>query len=109
MGQLFFDMSLIEEVMGVSPYNDNKNPLTTNDRDSIFKDTTGAVKGYDGLMEVRKLGQNVEDGLIAWISIGIDSGSSAGGNSGNGGKTSAAGTVGLPGVFSRSNFLSGAD
>lgn len=72
VGQLFFNMSLISEVEAIAPYNTNTNPFTSNSQDSIFRRASTSVPGWDGLMDVRKLGSNVEDGIIAWISVGID-------------------------------------
>jgi len=75
VGQLYFDMDLINEVEAVTPYSTNTIRLINNNNDRIFRSTSNAVAGYDGLMDVRKLGDNVNDGMIAWISIGIDRGS----------------------------------
>jgi len=76
IGQLYFDMDLVNQVEAVSPYTLNRASLTSNNDDRIFRDSNTAVAGYDGLMDVRKLGDNVNDGIVAWISVGINRGSS---------------------------------
>jgi hypothetical protein len=68
-------MSTIDEVEKISPYSSNTNTLVRNEDDSIFNQQTSAVKGYDGLVNLRKLGSNTQDGYLAWISVGIDLGS----------------------------------
>lgn len=74
IGQLFFQMDTINDISKLKPYSDNQSPLTRNEDDSIFNDATGSVRGYNGLMDMKKIGDNLSDGVIAWISIGIDPG-----------------------------------
>lgn len=86
VGQLYFPMETIEAVGVVSPYSNNKTALLRNENDSLFKSTDDVVAGWDGLMEVRQIGESIKDGLIGWISVGIDlgadqdTGNTAGGN-----------------------------
>ena len=72
VGQLFFPMDAIDAVEATAPYSSNPNTLTRNDQDSIFKSVTDAVSGFNGLVDLRRLGANAEDGYLAWISVGID-------------------------------------
>lgn len=72
VGQLFFPMDAVDDVEATAPYSSNRNSLTRNEQDSIFRSVTDAVSGFDGLVDLRRLGQNAEDGYLAWISIGID-------------------------------------
>ena len=75
IGQLFFDQDLISTVEAVSPYTDNTQTLTTNEDDDILAGE--AVDGSpDPLMEYVWLSNNVEDGIYAWVTIGVDSNSS---------------------------------
>ena len=69
VGQLFFDQDLITSVEAVSPYNTNTQELTTNDEDGILSDEADTI---DPVMEYVLLGDSVEDGILAWISFGID-------------------------------------
>ncbi|KAE8318470.1 Intradiol ring-cleavage dioxygenase [Aspergillus transmontanensis] len=69
VGQIFFDQDLISEVEKNTPYSTNTQELTENADDSILSteaDTT------DPFMEYILLGDDVSDGIFAWISIGID-------------------------------------
>jgi hypothetical protein len=104
VGQLFFTTDLINSVEATDPYSSNTNRLTTNANDNIYNRQANAVAGYDGLMDVRLLGSSVEDGIIAWASVGIDRSSnhdtgfaSSGGGAGGGGSGgSSTATVGAP-------------
>jgi len=117
VGQLFFPMSNIDEVEKIDPYSKNTNSLVRNEDDSIFNRQTGAVNGYDGLVDLRKLGSNVQDGYLAWISIGIDIASThdtgfpdnAGSNSGASTTTRTGNTVGSPTSSSTRAATAGAD
>jgi protocatechuate 3,4-dioxygenase beta subunit len=70
VGQLFFDQDLLTEVEATSAYNVNKQPVTLNSADSIFAEETAS--GFDPVMEYALLGDSVEDGVFAWISVGVD-------------------------------------
>lgn len=68
--QLFFDQSLIDAVEATYLYNTNTQAITTNAEDSIFlgeaNDDTDPVVSYT------LLGDDVTDGLLAWLAFGID-------------------------------------
>ncbi|KAF1323062.1 hypothetical protein FI667_g10799, partial [Globisporangium splendens] len=70
VGQLFFDQDLITEVEATSAYSVNKQSLTLNSADSIFAEETAS--GFDPVMEYALLGDSIEDGVFAWISVGVD-------------------------------------
>ncbi|KAH6656871.1 Intradiol ring-cleavage dioxygenase [Truncatella angustata] len=70
IGQLFFDQSLITEVEATSPYNTNSQSLTQNTADSIAAGE--ATSEYDPYVDYVYLGDSVEDGLLGFITIGID-------------------------------------
>ncbi|GAB9473812.1 hypothetical protein Gpo141_00010958 [Globisporangium polare] len=70
VGQIFFDQDLITEVEATGVYTTNTQRLTTNTRDSIF--IQSAASGFDPIVEYALLGDSVEDGIFAWISIGVD-------------------------------------
>ncbi|KAF2995983.1 hypothetical protein G7054_g5715 [Neopestalotiopsis clavispora] len=70
IGQLFWDESLRAEVEATYPYTENEQALTVNDDDmwSIIQ----ADETYDPLPQYIYLGPSIEDGLFAWIQIGIN-------------------------------------
>ncbi|RLN93193.1 hypothetical protein BBJ28_00003013 [Nothophytophthora sp. Chile5] len=70
VGQIFFDQDLITEVEATSPYSTNTQEITTNADDTIFSEE--AVEDFDPVMEYVLLGDTVEDGIMAWISVGVD-------------------------------------
>lgn len=70
VGQLFFDQDLITEVEATSPYSTNTQDLTTNANDSILSEEADTI---DPFMEYVLLGDDVSDGVFAWITVGIDS------------------------------------
>lgn len=70
VGQLFFDQDLITKVEKTSPYSTNTQDLTTNAEDSILSEEADTI---DPFMEYVLLGDDVSDGIFAWISVGVDS------------------------------------
>ncbi|GAB7330511.1 hypothetical protein MBLNU13_g02110t1 [Cladosporium sp. NU13] len=68
-GQIFFDQDLISQVEATSAYKDNQQVLTTNAEDYLFFEEAA---GMDPVMEYVLLGDDITDGIMAWISIGID-------------------------------------
>ncbi|KAG9657804.1 aromatic compound dioxygenase, partial [Aureobasidium melanogenum] len=71
VGQLFFDMSLLEQVEATYPYNTNTQDWTINSEDSILAEET-ATDGVDPVVEYILLGEDISDGVLAWISMGVD-------------------------------------
>ena len=69
VAQIFFDQSLIAEVDTVYPYTENSQELTQNADDTILVQETASM---DPFVEYIWMGDNIEDGIFAWISIGID-------------------------------------
>ncbi|KAJ5180129.1 hypothetical protein N7492_003339 [Penicillium capsulatum] len=69
VGQLFFDQDLITDVEKTSPYSTNTQDLTTNADDSILSEEADTI---DPFMEYVLLGDDVSDGIFAWISVGVD-------------------------------------
>lgn len=70
VGQIFFDQDLITEVEKNTPYSTNTQELTENSNDSILAteaDTT------DPFVEYVLLGDDVSDGIFAWVSIAVNS------------------------------------
>jgi protocatechuate 3,4-dioxygenase beta subunit len=69
VGQLFFDQTLIAESATVAPYSDNKQSLTTNQADGIFKQE--AAQG-DPVVFYTYLGADISEGLFGWVAFGVD-------------------------------------
>lgn len=70
IGQFYFDENLIELVEAVEPYKSNDKPRVSNDRDGIA--VAAATDENDIFMDYVLLGDNVSDGVLAWITVGID-------------------------------------
>ncbi|EFX04350.1 GPI anchored cell wall protein [Grosmannia clavigera kw1407] len=70
IGQLFYPETLRSAVEAVAPYNTNTVEVTTNDEDmwSIVQ----ADSSYDPFPEFLYLGDDITDGLFAWIQIGVN-------------------------------------
>jgi len=69
IGQLFFDQDLISQVESLSPYTSNTQELTTNAKDDILE---GEAEDIDPFLEYILLGDDISDGIFAWISVAID-------------------------------------
>ncbi|KAI1208505.1 aromatic compound dioxygenase [Annulohypoxylon truncatum] len=72
VGQAFFDQDLISSVELTEPYSTNTQELTSNADDSILSEEA-ATDGVDPFFEYTLLGDDVTDGLFAWIAFGINS------------------------------------
>lgn len=73
IGQLFFDEDLLSEVYSLAPYAAHKETLnrTTNAEDSIL--SVANADGYSAMIDVDLLGATVADGLVGYITVGINS------------------------------------
>jgi hypothetical protein len=70
VGQMYFDEDLITEVNKLGPYKDNKSIYVSNAEDILL--AAVADSDADPLMEYAMLGEKLEDGLIAWLSMGVN-------------------------------------
>ncbi|KAI0124789.1 Intradiol ring-cleavage dioxygenase [Xylariales sp. AK1849] len=70
IGQLFFDQDLITAVEATSPYSTNTQSLTENVDDSIAAGE--ATSEYDPYVDYVYLGDTIEDGLLGFITVGVD-------------------------------------
>ncbi|KAL4746253.1 hypothetical protein BDW72DRAFT_210561 [Aspergillus terricola var. indicus] len=70
VGQIFFDQDLIAAVEKTSPYNANTQTLFNNSDDSIL---ATEAETTDPFVEYVLLGDDVSQGVFAWISLGINS------------------------------------
>ncbi|KAJ4986170.1 hypothetical protein SVAN01_08323 [Stagonosporopsis vannaccii] len=69
VGQLFFDQKLIHDAETVFPYTTNTQELLLNADDRIFAQEAANT---DPVLNYVYLGDSVEDGLFAWVTVGID-------------------------------------
>ncbi len=71
VGQLYFDMSLLGNVDKIAPYNTNTMKIIQNSADFLFQ--MGA-NGDDPILRYALVSNKLEDGMMAWIRFGINSG-----------------------------------
>ncbi|GAP89515.1 putative extracellular dioxygenase [Rosellinia necatrix] len=69
VGQIFFDQDLTDLVETVSPYSTNTQPITTNSDDMLI---STSLATSDAIVNYVMLGETVSDGILAWISFGIN-------------------------------------
>jgi len=65
----FFDQDLISAVELTAPYNTNTQDLTTNADDSILAEEADTT---DPVVDYTYLGDDITDGIFAWVGFGID-------------------------------------
>lgn len=70
VGQAFFDQDLLTQVEATSAYSSNTQTVTTNEEDMILSQE---AETSDPFIEYVLLGETVEDGLLGWLSFGVDS------------------------------------
>ncbi|KAF7586440.1 hypothetical protein BBP40_008903 [Aspergillus hancockii] len=71
IGQLFFDQDLVNKVEATYPYNTNNVSITENADDHVVQDET-EDSASDPFFEYAFLGDELEDGLFAWITMGVN-------------------------------------
>lgn len=71
-GQVYFDEELEAQLMALEPYVSHTTiERTTNDEDTVIADDS--ENGYNPIMSVVAAdGENVENGVIGYITIGVD-------------------------------------
>jgi len=70
IGQVFYVEELRSAVEAVYPYNTNTQAVTSNNDD--MWDIVQASTYYDPLAEFIYLGDDITDGLLAWVQIGVN-------------------------------------
>ena len=70
IGQLFFDETLRAAVEKTHPYTLNRQPLVSNDEDMWAP--VAASAEFDPFVKYVMLGDRIENGLLAWITAGVD-------------------------------------
>ncbi|KAM0820094.1 putative Intradiol ring-cleavage dioxygenases domain-containing protein [Seiridium cardinale] len=71
IGQLFFDPDLVSSVEAIAPYTSNAQSFTDILDDGIAAGE--ATSDYDIFVDYALLGDQPSDGVLAWITVGIDS------------------------------------
>ncbi|KAJ0414150.1 Intradiol ring-cleavage dioxygenase [Aspergillus carlsbadensis] len=71
VGQIFFDQDLISTVEAVEPYASNTQEITENADDSILLQELNS--DIDPFVEYVLVGDTIEEGVFAWITLVIDS------------------------------------
>ncbi|KAF8755544.1 Aromatic compound dioxygenase [Rhizoctonia solani] len=69
-GQFFFNESIVQEIAQLAPYNTNNVSRLTNDDDQWFAYEN--AEGYDAVMDVVYAGQDISEGLIGSIIVGLN-------------------------------------
>ncbi|PHH61520.1 hypothetical protein CDD81_311 [Ophiocordyceps australis] len=70
IGQVYFDPSLISAVEALEPYKSNEQAVTSNTEDEFTADV--ASEDFDPFMNYAYLGENPQDGVLMWLTIGLD-------------------------------------
>ncbi|KAK0199538.1 Intradiol ring-cleavage dioxygenase [Desarmillaria ectypa] len=72
VGQLFFEESLINQVYEIGAYTAHLSTLdrVTNDADTIIGGANS--DGYSAFISTELLGDSLEDGLVGYITVGVD-------------------------------------
>lgn len=79
IGQFFFDQSLIDIVEATDPYDTNTQTLTTNAEDRVFGEQETEDSTSDPVFNYVYFGEDVSEGLFAWILVGINTTATYGG------------------------------
>ncbi|KIY43498.1 aromatic compound dioxygenase, partial [Fistulina hepatica ATCC 64428] len=70
IGELFFDEDWNNKILSLYPYTLNTNSRTANDDDDNF--TQANSDGYSAVIDLELLGDDLSDGLVGYITIGVD-------------------------------------
>jgi protocatechuate 3,4-dioxygenase beta subunit len=70
IGQTFWDQSIRDEVELLAPYNTNTQTVTANADDRVFAVESAGTA--DPVFDYVMIGDSLEDGLIGWITLGIN-------------------------------------
>jgi protocatechuate 3,4-dioxygenase beta subunit len=91
IGQLFFNETFINTVYQLEPYSEHLATLnrTTNDEDAIFVSSNEG--GSSSIISVQLLGETIADGLVGYITVGVNS--TADGLTTTGGSVNVIGTI----------------
>lgn len=66
---MFFDQDLLYDIEALSPYSENTQDYTINEEDGIL---AAEAEGSDPVVEYIILGDTLQQGLLGWLSFGIN-------------------------------------
>jgi len=69
VGQLYFDQSLLEKIEKTEPYATNTQTWMKNAADGLF--SAGTAGGDDPVVRYAMLGDDIENGIYAWMRFGV--------------------------------------
>lgn len=72
-GQIYFDQELLHAVEQTRPYKANAQPVTLNKDDLTFN--IEEITGTNPIMEYVLLGDDVADGVLGWMTLGVNTSS----------------------------------
>ncbi|KAL2826492.1 Intradiol ring-cleavage dioxygenase [Aspergillus cavernicola] len=71
VAQIFWDQDAIDRVESTYPYNTNEIPITLNAVDRVVRQET-EYSDSDPMLNYAFLGEAIEDGLFAWITVAVN-------------------------------------
>lgn len=74
IGQFFMDDSWNDQVYALAPYNTNKNTRTFNSEDSILDQEN--ADGNNAFFNLELLGEDISEGVLGYITMGVNSSAS---------------------------------
>ncbi|KIM22597.1 hypothetical protein M408DRAFT_282639 [Serendipita vermifera MAFF 305830] len=77
IGQLYFDEAVNTEVLAQAAYKGSKHEHNIDNTQDYYMDQANS-NGYSAFIDVEKLGNSLDDGLLGYITIGIDTSASYG-------------------------------
>ncbi|KAK7451807.1 hypothetical protein VKT23_012486 [Stygiomarasmius scandens] len=73
VGQIYFEESWNDKVYAIFPYNASKNDRILNDDDWVLQDQLKIQpEGYSAFVELELVGEQVKDGLVGYMTLGVD-------------------------------------
>ncbi|KAL0566841.1 hypothetical protein V5O48_015154 [Marasmius crinis-equi] len=73
-GQFFFEETWNDQVYALNPYNTNTNERTLNVNDGILDEENS--DGNNAFLALELLGESIEDGILGYITVGVNSSAS---------------------------------
>ncbi|EPE31970.1 Aromatic compound dioxygenase [Glarea lozoyensis ATCC 20868] len=70
VGQFYIEQAMMQTIEATAPYNTNKQAWTKLDKDMLF--SAGKAGGDDPLLQIKMLGSSIEDGIYAYIDVGVN-------------------------------------
>ncbi|KEP55338.1 putative extracellular dioxygenase [Rhizoctonia solani 123E] len=70
IGQIFFDDALTDQVVTLPTYSNTTQTRTRNEQDRFLQGAN--TDGYNSFADAEPLGESIEDGVLAYITIGVD-------------------------------------